>query len=337
MSTTNNSVSLPTMMNAVVCDEFGPVENLLVKSLAVPTPNADEVLIQVHAAGVNFPDSLLVQGLYQMKPERPFTPGNEVAGTIVAVGENVNHLNVGMRVIGLSMLGGFAQYVTCKMTHVMPLPEEIKFDQAAGLITAHATAHHALVQRAQIQPGETILVTGAAGGTGIAAVQIAKKLGATVIAACSTPEKLDFAVNQGADHTINYTEQNIKEEVNRITHKRGVDVVYECVGGDIFNQCSKSMAWNGRLLVVGFAGGVIPQFPVNLALVKGYSVVGVFWGSFTMHEPKVFQQNMKELFGWLINGDVTVHVDKHYALADTSAALNDLNHRKAKGKLIVIP
>ena len=337
MHATNLNESLPEKMSAVVCESFGPVENLLIKSIPLPTIDNDEVLIQVNAAGVNFPDSLLVQGLYQMKPERPFIPGNEVAGIIVGLGKHVKHLTLGMRVIGLSMLGGFAQYVSCKMTHVMPLPEAIPFDQAAGLITAHATAQHALVQRAHIQSGETILVTGAAGGTGIAAVQIAKKLGATVIAACSTQEKLDFAVAQGADFTINYTEQNIKEEVNRITHKRGVDVVYECVGGDIFDQCSKSMAWNGRLLVVGFAGGVIPKFPVNLALVKGYSVVGVFWGSFTMHEPKVFQQNMKDLFGWLINGEVTVHVDKHYPLVNTSEALNDLNQRKAKGKLIVTP
>lgn len=337
MSKSAVTTALPDTMNAIVCEAFGPVDNLLVKALALPTPDSDEVLIKVHAAGVNFPDSLLVQGLYQMKPERPFIPGNEVAGTIVSLGANVAHLQVGMRVVGLSMLGGFAQYVTCKTTHVMPIPESIPFDQAAGLITAHATAQHALVQRAHLQKGDTVLVTGAAGGTGIAAVQIAKKLGATVIAACSTQEKLDFAVSQGADFTINYSEQNIKEQVNHITQKRGVDIVYECVGGDIFDQCSKSMAWNGRLLIVGFAGGVIPKFPVNLALVKGYSVVGVFWGAFTLHEPKVFQQNMQDLFGWLSHGDVTVHVDKHYTLANTPQALHDLNHRKAKGKLIIMP
>lgn len=324
-------------MQAVVCHEFGPIEQLVVESMPIPTPKSDEILIKVEAAGVNFPDGLLVQGLYQMQPPHPFIPGNEVAGTIIQVGENVSYLQAGCRVVGLSVLGGYAQYVCCKASHVMPLPDAVDFTSAAGLITAHATAHHGLKQRAQLQPGQTVLVTGAAGGTGIAAVQIAKKMGAIVIAACSSDEKIAFAKAHGADFGINYTREDLTAAAKAITNKRGVDVVYECVGGDIFTQCSKAMAWNGRLLVVGFASGKIPQFPVNLALVKGYSVVGVFWGSFTQHEPQVFAQNMKELFGWLVSGDVSVHVDKTYPLDQAVQALLNLNQRAVKGKLVITP
>ena len=324
-------------MQAIVCHEFGPIEQLVVESLPIPIPKSDEVLIKIEAAGVNFPDGLLVQGLYQMKPEHPFIPGNEVAGTIMQVGESVPYLQVGRRVVGLSILGGYAQYVCCKATHVMPLPDAVDFASAAGLITAHATAHHGLKQRAQLQPGQTVLVTGAAGGTGIAAVQIAKKMGAIVIAACSSDEKIAFAKLHGADFGINYTKENVTTAAKTITNKRGVDVVYECLGGDIFTQCSKAMAWNGRLLIVGFASGQIPTFPVNLALVKGYSVVGVFWGSFTQHEPQIFAQNMKELFAWLVEGDVSVHVDQTYPLEHAVDALLTLNQRAVKGKLIITP
>lgn len=324
-------------MQAIVCHQFGPIEQLVVESISIPTPSADEILIKIEAAGVNFPDGLLVQGLYQMKPEHPFIPGNEVAGTIMQVGADVPHLQVGRRVVGLSILGGYAQYVCCKATHVMPLPDQVDFATAAGLITAHATAHHGLKQRAQLHAGQTVLVTGAAGGTGIAAVQIAKKMGATVIAACSTQDKIDFAKAQGADFGINYAEEDLTAAVKSITNQRGVDVVYECVGGEIFKQCTKAMAWNGRLLVVGFASGDIPQFPVNLALVKGFSVVGVFWGSFTQHEPQVFMQNMQELFAWLISGDVSVHVDHTYPLTQAVDALQNLNQRGVKGKLVITP
>ncbi len=324
-------------MKAVICNAFGPIEQLAVESVPTPVPKADEILIKIEAAGVNFPDGLLVQGLYQMKPQHPFIPGNEVAGTVIQVGDNVPHLQPGRRVVGLSTLGGYAEYVCCKATHVMPLPDAVDFASAAGLITAHATAHHGLKQRAQLQPGQTVLVTGAAGGTGIAAVQIAKKMGATVIAACSSDEKVAFAKAHGADFGINYSQEDVTAAAKAMTNKRGVDVVYECVGGDIFTQCSKAMAWNGRLLVVGFASGQIPQFPVNLALVKGYSVVGVFWGAFTQHEPLIFAQNMKELFGWLLSGDVSVHVDQTYSLEQAVDALLNLNQRAVKGKLVLTP
>ena len=324
-------------MKAIVCNAFGPVEDLEYKDVPDPKAGKGQVVVDIKACGVNFPDGLIVQGLYQMKPEVPFIPGNEVAGVISEIGEGVPHLKVGQRVIALCMLGGYAEKVACAATHVMPLPDEISFAEAAGLVTAHATAHHGLKQRANIQPGETLLVTGAAGGTGLAAVQIGKQMGAKVIAVCSTQEKLDMAKANGADILINYSEVDLKSAIKDVTNGKGVDVVYECVGGDTFHACSRSMAWNGRLLVVGFAGGTIPEFPVNLSLVKGYSVVGVFWGSFTQHQPQDFAQNMKELLTWYVQGKVKVVVDEALPLAQAKDALNKVMGREVKGKMSLNP
>ncbi len=324
-------------MKAIVCNAFGPVEDLEYKDVPDPKAGKGQVVVDIKACGVNFPDGLIVQGLYQMKPEVPFIPGNEVAGVISEIGEGVPHLKVGQRVIALCMLGGYAEKVACAATHVMPLPDEISFDEAAGLVTAHATAHHGLKQRANIQPGETLLVTGAAGGTGLAAVQIGKQMSAKVIAVCSTQEKLDMAKANGADILINYSEVDLKSAIKDVTNGKGVDVVYECVGGDTFHACSRSMAWNGRLLVVGFAGGTIPEFPVNLSLVKGYSVVGVFWGSFTQHQPQDFAQNMKELLTWYVQGKVKVVVDEALPLAQAKDALNKVMGREVKGKMSLNP
>ncbi|WP_371194475.1 NADPH:quinone oxidoreductase family protein [Glaciecola sp. SC05] len=322
-------------MKAIVCHEFAQVADLKYEEVADPVISASEVLIDVAAAGVNFPDSLLVQGLYQFKPDLPFIPGTEVAGTVSAVGADVKHLKVGMRVLGICRLGGYAEKVAIPAAQVMPIPDSIPLEEAAGLVTAHATAHHALKQRAQIQAGETLLVTGAAGGTGLAAVQIGKQMGAIVIAACSTDEKCEIAKQNGADITINYTKQDFKEAVKAATDNKGVDVVYECVGGDTFHTCSRLMAWAGRLLVIGFAGGEIPKFPINLALVKGYSVVGVFWGSFMAHQPKDFVANMQELITWYTQGKVKVHVDQAYALQNTVDAIDRVTSRQVKGKVVL--
>ncbi|NCP66149.1 MAG: NADPH:quinone oxidoreductase family protein [Paraglaciecola sp.] len=324
-------------MKAIVCEEFAPVEQLKYIDIPDPVAKKGQVLVKISACGVNFPDGLLVQGLYQMKPAFPFIPGNEVAGVIEALGEGVTHLKVGMRVIALCMLGGYAEKVVCPVTHVMPLPDAIPDEEAAALVTAHATAHHALKQRAQLQAGETLLVTGAAGGTGLAAVQIGKLMGAKVIAVCSTQDKLDMAKANGADILINYTTTDLKTAIKDATDGKGVDVVYECVGGDTFHACSRSMAWNGRLLVVGFAGGTIPEFPVNLSLVKGYSVVGVFWGSFTQHQPKDFAANMQELLTWYVQGKVKVVVDEVLPLAQAKDALNKVMGREVKGKMTLRP
>lgn len=324
-------------MKAIVCEKFAAVEELQYKDVEIPKAKAGEVVIDVSAIGVNYPDGLLVQGLYQMKPPFPFIPGNEVAGVISEIGEGVKHLKLGQRVIGLGMLNGYAEKIALNAQMAMPLPDAIPDDEAAGLITAHATAHHALKQRAQLKAGETLVVTGAAGGTGLAAVQIGKAMGATVVAVCSNQEKLDIAKQNGADVLINYVENDLKTELKKLNNGKGVDVVYDVVGGDAFDACSRAMAWNGRLLVIGFASGTIPQFPVNLSLVKGYSVVGVFWGSFTMHEPKAFMENMLELMDWYVGGKVKVVVDETFPLKDTAKALNKVLNREVKGKVILTP
>lgn len=324
-------------MKAIVCDAFGPIDDLQYKDVADPVAEPGHVVVNVEAAGVNFPDGLLVQGLYQMQPDFPFVPGNEVAGTIVELGEGVSHLHVGQRVIALSNLGGYAEKARIAATHVLPLPDAIHVNEGAALVTAHATAHHALKQRAKLQPGETLVVTGAAGGTGLAAVQIGKTMGAKVIAVCSTEEKLALAKEYGADVLINYKENDLKETLKEFTEGKGADVVYECVGGDTFHACSRSMAWEGRLLVVGFAGGEIPKFPVNLALVKGYSVMGVFWGAFTQHDPKGFAQNMQELLTWYVQGKVKVVVDEAVPLLQATQAMKKVMNREVKGKMVVVP
>ncbi|CAI2390336.1 MULTISPECIES: NADPH:quinone oxidoreductase family protein [Alteromonas] len=324
-------------MKAIVCESFGPLEELQFKDVADPQVKKGHVVVNVEAAGVNFPDGLLVQGLYQMQPDFPFIPGNEVAGTISEVGEGVSHLKEGQRVIALSNLGGYSEKALIPATHVMPLPDPIHVNEGAALVTAHATAHHALKQRAKLQPGETLVVTGAAGGTGLAAVQIGKIMGAKVIAVCSTEEKLALAKEYGADVLINYKEKDLKETLKEVTGGKGVDVVYECVGGDTFHACSRSMAWEGRLLVVGFAGGEIPKFPVNLALVKGYSVMGVFWGSFTQHDPKGFAENMQELLTWYVQGKVKVVVDEALPLEQATKAMAKVMNREVKGKMVLVP
>ncbi|WP_026375436.1 NADPH:quinone oxidoreductase family protein [Aestuariibacter salexigens] len=324
-------------MKAIVCHEFAEPEKLAFEDVPDPQAKAGHVVVKVEAAGVNYPDGLLVQGLYQMKPPFPFIPGSEVAGVITEVGEGVSHLKAGMRVIALCMLGGYAEQVCVPATHVLPLPDAIPDDEAAALVTAHATAHHALKQRANLQPGETLVVTGAAGGTGLAAVQIGKQMGAKVIAVCSTAEKLEVARQNGADILINYTEKDLKTALKEVTDGKGADVVYECVGGDTFHACSRNMAWNGRLLVIGFACGEIPEFPVNLALVKGYSVVGVFWGSFTQHQPKEFAANMKELLTWYVEGKVKVIVDEALPLSRATDALHKVMGREVKGKMVLTP
>jgi len=323
-------------MKAILCKAFAPVSSLEYVEVDTPNVKNGEVLIDVAASGVNFPDSLLVQGLYQMKPELPFIPGSEVAGIIAEVGDDVPYLKIGMKVMGICSLGGYAQKVAIPCAQVMPIPDAIPLPEAAALATAHATAHHALKQRALLKEGETLLVTGAAGGTGLAAVQIGKIMGAKVIAVCSSDEKCEVAKQNGADITINHSEQDLKETVKALTKGKGVDVVYECVGGDTFHACTRIMAWSGRLLVVGFAGGDIPKFPVNLALVKGFSVVGVFWGSFTQHQPQDFMMNMKELITWYTQGKVKVVIDEAFSLENAVDAINKVTSRTVKGKVVLL-
>lgn len=325
-------------MKAIVCTEFAPLEKLEYKDVPDPLPGPDEIQVSIRAAGVNFLDALIVQGLYQVKPALPFSPGLEFAGEVSALGENVQGCSLGTRVLGFShSYGAFAEKVVCPANDVYSIPAGLPFIDAANLGCAHGTAHHALKQRAQLKPGETLVVLGAAGGTGIAAVQIGKAMGARVIAVCSTNEKLAVAKENGADDLVNYSEQDLKSELKHLTDGKGVDVAYDAVGGDAFNALSRCMARNGRLLVIGFASGQIPQLPVNLALVKEYSVVGVFFGSFVQHEPALFRENLKELFQWYLDNKVRVITDAEFSLANAVDALKLMLNRKVKGNLVLIP
>lgn len=323
-------------MKAVVCKELGPVENLVLeKNWEQPTAKAGEVIVQVKAASLNFPDTLIIEGKYQVQPPLPFVVGGEAAGVISELGEGVSHLKVGDEVIFIGSHGAFSEYVAVKASHVIPKPANTSFEQAAGVGMTYFTSHHALRQRANLQAGETVLVLGAAGGVGLTAVELAKQMGATVIAAASTKEKLDLATSRGADFTINYSEQDLREQLKQITEGKGVDVVYDPVGGELAEQAFRSIAWNGRYLVIGFAAGDIPKLPLNLPLLKGASIVGVFWGAFTMQEPQVHRQNIEELWTWFAQQKLTPTVTDVFELADFEKAFKHLTERRAKGKVVL--
>lgn len=322
-------------MKAIVARDFGPIDRLSYADWPEPEAKGDAVVIEAEAIGVNFPDGLLVQGLYQMKPPVPFVPGMEVAGRVAAVGPDVQSLKIGDRVAALSTYGSYAEKVGAPEAAVMKLPDAMGAADACALICGYGTSHHALKQRARLQHGETLCVLGASGATGIAAVQIGKAMGATVIGVASTGEKRAVAKEAGADIVLGY--ENLKDELKKATAGQGVDVAFDPVGGEAFDALSRSMAWNGRLLVIGFASGSIPKFPVNLSLVKGYSVVGVFWGAFTQKEPRAYAANMKELIGWYMAGKVKPVVEGIYPLADAASVLGRVVGRAAVGKLILKP
>ncbi|MFZ1814315.1 MAG: NADPH:quinone oxidoreductase family protein [Rhizobiaceae bacterium] len=322
-------------MKAVQCREYGPIENLQLVDLDSPTPGPREIVVRAEAIGVNYPDGLLVQGLYQAKPPVPFVPGMEVVGRVIATGDEVRRFKVGDRVGSVSMLGAYAEEVAVSQNTAFAVPDGADAGELTALMCGYGTAHHALKQRAALQPGETLAVTGAAGLTGLAAVQIGKAMGARVIAIASSREKRDLALANGADVALGY--ENLKETLKEATGGNGADVVFDVVGGDVFDACARAMAWKGRLLVVGFASGRIPEFPVNLSLVKGYSVVGVFWGSFTAREPQANMENMAELAGWYAAGKVKPHVEAVYPLARAQDALNFIHQRKATGKVVLKP
>ncbi len=322
-------------MKAIVCREYGPIANLDYTEVDNPEPGPKEVVIRAEAIGVNFPDGLLVQGLYQAKPPTPFTPGMEVVGEVVSVGSEVERFKQGDRVGSIATLGAYAELVKAHQNAVMAIPAGVDAGQVTALMCGYGTAHHALKQRAKLQPGETLAVTGAAGLTGLAAVEIGKAMGAKVIAIASSEEKRQLALAHGADSVLGY--DNLKDTLKEATGGEGADVVFDVVGGEVFDACTRAMAWNGRLLVVGFASGSIPKFPVNLALVKGYSLVGVFWGSFTQREPKVHAENMAELMEWYAQGMVRPHVEAIYPLEKAVDALESIHARKATGKVVLKP
>ena len=322
-------------MKALLCKAFGPADTLVLEDLPSPEPKKNEVLIEVQAAGVNFPDTLIIEGKYQFKPPFPFAPGGEVAGVVKAVGEKVSHLRAGDRVMALTGWGGFAEEVAVPAYNVLPVPKSMDLTTAAAFGMTYGTSMHALKQRANLQPGETLLVLGASGGVGLAAVEIGKAMGAKVIAAASSAEKLEVARNAGADELINYSEQSLKDEVKKITGGQGADVIYDPVGGDLFDAAIRSIAWNGRLLVVGFASGRIPELPVNLCLLKGAAVLGVFWGAFAQRQPQDNAANFQQLFAWHAEGKVTPLVSQIFPLEQAAEAINALGQRKAVGKVVV--
>ena len=322
-------------MKAIVAHAFAPLDQLSYSDWPEPEATGRTVVIQADAIGVNYPDGLLVQGLYQSKPPLPFVPGMEVAGDVVAVGPEVKNFKVGDRVVALSTLGAYAERVGAEEDTVMKLPAGMSGADACALLCGYGTSHHALKQRAQLKPGETLCVLGAAGATGIAAVQIGKAMGARVIAVASSEEKRAIAKAAGADIVLGY--ENLKESLKEVTGGKGVDVGYDPVGGEAFDVLARGMAWNGRLLVIGFASGTIPQFPVNLALVKGFSVVGVFWGTFTKKEPEENAANIAELVAWHQSGKVKPVIEGIYPLADAPAILKRVLGRGASGKIILKP
>jgi NADPH2:quinone reductase len=324
-------------MKAVVCKAWGLPDTLVVEEVPDLVAGAGQVVIDVQSAAVNFPDVLIVQGKYQFKPELPFTPGNELAGTVRSVGEGVRHVKAGDKVIAFTPTGAFAQQALVAAQVVMPMPPGMDFDTAAAITLTYGTSHHAVADRAALQAGETMLVLGAAGGVGLAAIEIGKALGARVIAAASSEEKLAVCREHGADVCIDYSSGDLREQIKEATGGKGPDVIYDPVGGAYAEPAFRSIGWRGRYLVVGFANGEIPKLPLNLALLKGASLMGVFWGEFAKREPKANMVAMGQMLGWMAEGKLRPHISGRYVLADTARALEDMAARKVTGKIVIHP
>jgi NADPH2:quinone reductase len=322
-------------MHAWLCENPIGVEALQWKELPTPEPKPGQVRVAIKAASLTVPDLLIVQNKYQMKPPLPFVPGSEYAGVVEAVGEGVRNLRVGDAVAAFGGTGGFATHAVTDAALVMPLPPGFAFDDAAAFVLTYATTHHALVDRGQLKPGETLLILGAAGGVGTAAIQIGKVLGARVIAASSSDEKGDLCRSLGADAAINYSSSNIREELKKLTDGKGPDVVYDPVGGDLAEPVFRSIAWRGRYLVIGFAQGAIPALPLNLALLKGASIVGVFWGEFARREPKANAAALAELARWYAEGKVKPVIDQRLPMRELPAAYERMGTRTVRGKLVM--
>lgn len=322
-------------MRAILCKEYGPADKLVIEDIASPVAKGHGVKVRVKAAGLNFPDTLIIEGKYQLKPTMPFSPGGEMSGEVIEVGEKVTRFKPGDRVAGLTGYGAFAEEVVVPEQNILPIPESMSDEKAAAFSMVYGTSYYALKQRANIQPGETLLVLGASGGVGLATVELGKAMGAHVIAAASTAEKLAVAREAGADELINYTEEPLKDAVKRLTNSKGVDVIYDPVGGEFTEQALRAMAWNGRHLIIGFAAGDIPKIPANLTLLKGCSVVGVFWGSFTQREPKTSAQNMMELLKLFSEGKIDPRISEVYEFEDYEKALGALTGRTATGKIVL--
>jgi NADPH2:quinone reductase len=323
-------------MKAVLCKQYGPPESLVVEEIPSKPLGKGEVRVALHAAGVNFPDVLIIQGKYQFKPQMPFSPGGEAAGEVTEVGEGVTGYKPGDRVIVMCGWGGFADELVIGQDRIIKMPPSMDYATGAAFLMTYGTSHHALKQRAQIKPGETLLVLGAAGGVGLAAVELGKVMGARVIAAASTDEKLELCRKYGADEVINYSREKIRDRVKELTGGKGADVIYDPVGGDAFDEAIRCINWEGRLLVIGFASGRIPQLPANLALLKGCQIVGVFWGDFTRREPELHRENLAEMMRWFEEGKLHPHISATYRMDQAADALNDMINRKVQGKAVLL-
>lgn len=322
-------------MRAIVCNALGEPETLSLETLPSPALGATQVRMLVHAAGVNFADGLMVAGSYQEKPPLPFTPGFEVAGTIAEIGAAVTGFAVGDRVLGLTGVGGYADEAVVDVAAVYKMPDMMSFEAAAGFPIAYGTSHGALEWRADLKKGETLLVLGAAGGVGLTAVEIGHAMGATVIAAASSQDKLAVAKSRGAAHLIDTSSEDLRARVKELTGGKGVDVVYDPVGGDLFDAALRSIAWEGRLVIIGFAGGKIPQIPANLLLVKNCSAVGFYWGSYRAKNPALVRSSFDTMLGWVASGKLRPHISETFALEDAAKAIRVLQSRKATGKVVI--
>src|SRR5256885_12109452 len=322
-------------VKAVLCKQYAPPETLVVEELPSPRAGPGEAVVPVKAAGVNFPDVLIIQNKYQFKPPLPFSPGSELAGVVKEVGAGVSSVRPGDRVMAFTTYGAFAEEVKIEAARLLPIPEGMDFESAAAFVLTYGTSDHALRDRGALRTGETLLVLGAAGGVGLAAIEIGKALGARVIACASSDEKLAVCREHGADATINYAAEDLRERIKGLTGGRGADVIYDAVGGTYSEPAFRSIAWRGRLLVVGFAAGEIPRLPLNLALLKGASVVGVFWGDFARREPKAFAGSIAQLGLWFREGKLHPHVSKIYPLEKAADALRLMAARQVKGKVVL--
>jgi NADPH2:quinone reductase len=323
-------------VRAIVCKAFGPPSSLVLEEVPSPQPGSGQLLIAVEACGVNFPDTLIIEGRYQFQPPMPFSPGGEVAGIVKGVGEGVANVAVGDRVIAVTGFGGFAEDVLVPEGQAIPLPEDMDFVTGSALVFTYGTAHYALRDRAGIKAGESLLVLGAAGGTGLAAVEVGAALGARVIAVASTDEKLALCRKHGAAETINYATEDLRTRIKDLTAGVGVDVVFDPVGGEYAEPAVRGMAWGGRYLVIGFVAG-IPRMPLNLVLLKSCAIIGVFWGAFTAREPARNRELLAELFEWYSHGTIRPHVSATYPLERAADALEDLLARRALGKIVIVP
>lgn len=324
-------------MKAVRCKQFGPPCDLVIEERVSDEPGPGEVVVQVKAAGINYPDSLIIQNKYQLKPSLPFTPGGEFAGMVARVGAGVTRFTVGQPVIGFTGWGAFAQEIVIAADKLFAMESEIPFEVAGSFLMTYGTAYHALKDRAALVPGETVLVLGAGGGIGTATVELAKAMGARVIAAASSPEKLEASREHGADATIDYEREDLRERIKEVTEGRGVDVVCDPVGGKFSEPALRSTAWRGRFLVVGFSGGEIPRIPLNLPLLKGCSIVGVFWGDYLRREGKAVEADLRDLLELYGTGRIRPLVTRRFALEQTPIALEEVAERKAIGKWVVLP